>query len=214
MLGGMKTKITKKQAIIGAVVLIVALLALWYWNGQTAVAPAPVDTGVATTTDDVVTEVPVSTVPKPKTLPPEPAFTLPAGATALDDYAFILDGQVYFRSITSGKALAIPNSDADSFTKLSPFTTLPGQEVVSDCGVSGSYGYYADDKNVYFYQFWRAPKFRSSTVEVVVGADEETFKVTGVTTATDNNQILKVSYEKATTTCKYILSKVSFVPVD
>ena len=210
----MKTKITKKQALVGAIILVVALLTLWYFNGQTAKAPAPVEPSVATTTDDVVTETPAPVAQKPKTLPPEPAFTLPEGANATDDYALTLDGQVYFRSITSGQALAVPNSDADSFTKLSPFTTFPGQEVVDACGTSGSYGYYSDDKSVYFYQFWRAPKFRSSTVEVVVGADEDTFKVTGVTTATDNNQILKVSYEKATTTCKYILSKVSFVPVD
>lgn len=207
----MKMKITKKQALIGLTVIVLILLALWYWKGSTAQAPAPVDEQVATTTDEVIgSETPAPTPSKPNTLPPEPVFVLPEGATALDDYAFILNDQVYFRSLTNKEPLAIPKSDADSFEKISDFQVFPGTEIVEACGASATYGYYADDKAVYFYQFWRSPKFRSSTIEVIVDANKDDFKVSGVTTALDGKQILKVSYEKTEKTCKLVLSKVAF----
>lgn len=205
----------KQKALIGGavVVLVLALGALWFWGAKPATAPVVDETPTATTTDETQGTTPVTTKPSTSNgLPVEPAFVLPDGATALDDYAYVLADQVYFRSITNKAPLAIPNSDAETFAKLSDFTVFPGDKIVSDCGASGTYGYYGDKKQVYFYQFWRSPQFRSSTIEVIVGVAPTDFKVTGATTATDDGQILKVSYEKATSTCKFILSKVDFVP--
>lgn len=207
MLFFMKT-ITQKQALIGGVVIIVALAAVWYWNGTPVSAPTDTLIDTASTTDQVATTTPAPVTSKPKGLPPEPVFVLPEGATAIDDYAFIQNGKVYFRSLTGKNALAIPNSDAESFQALSNIIMFPGEQIVTDCGEAGSYAYYADDKQVYFYQFWRAPKFRSSTIEVIVGADMDTFKVSGETVAKSGSDLLKVSYDKATTTCKFKLSKV------
>ncbi len=214
----MEQLMKSKKVIIGVVVLVLALGALWFWGAKQASAPAPdFQEPVATTTE----EKPATTGTQTggtgsglKNLPPEPAFTLPAGAVALDDYAFTLNDQVYFRSLTNKEPLAIPNSDAETFKKLSQFVTFPGTEVVSDCGASGTYGFYGDRKNVYFYQFWRAPKFRSSTIEVIVGADIKNFEVTGQTVAKSGSDILKVSYDKATTTCAFKLSKVSFEKIN
>lgn len=210
--------ISKKQKLLiggGVLVIILVLVAAWFWGAKPAEAPVTGETPgeTATTTDETGT-VSTPVVGKPNTLPEEPAFTLPEGAVALDEYAFILNDQVFFRSLTSKEPLAIPNSDAKSFEKISDFTTLPGDEVVADCGISGTYGFYADRKQVYFYQYWRAPKFRSSAIEVIVGADKDEFKVTGRTTATSGKDLIKVSYEKATTSCAYKLSKVAFEPVN
>lgn len=201
---------TKKKAVIGiGIALLVVLLgALWFMG--TSKVEAPVENlpeEVATTTTQTNTPPPV--VQRPDTLPPEPSFTLPAGATAIDDYAYILDGQVYFRSITSPNPLAIPNSDAQTFEKLSEFTTLPSTDVVADCGISPTYGFYGDKGSVYMYEIWRAPKFRSSTIQVIVGADKDTFEVPERTIALSDGQMLKVGYQKATTTCSLNLTKVS-----
>lgn len=209
---------TKKQKVligVGALVIIVAVGIAWFWGAKPASAPVTGENPdqVATTTDETgATGTPI--VGKPNTLPTEPEFTLPEGAVALDAYAFILDNQVFFRSLTNKEPLAIPNSDAKTFEKISDFTTLPGDDIVQDCGISGTYGFYADRKQVYFYQYWRAPKFRSSSIEIIVGADKEDFKVTGRTTAVSGKDLIKVEYEKATTTCAYQLSKVAFEPAN
>jgi len=165
--------------------------------------------GVASTTKITASSTPVVEVPKKKTLPPEQPFVLPEGATAVDGYAYIENGQVYFKSLTGKSALAIPNSDAESFKRLSNFMTYPGNAVVNDCGVAPLYAYYGDDKQAYFYQVWRAPQFRSSTVEVIVGAEMENVRVTGIRTMTDGGRLFEVEYEKATTTCKLFLSRTT-----
>lgn len=209
---------TKKQKLLlvgGAVIIILVIAGLWFWGAKPAEAPVTGETpGETATTTDETGAVSTPVVGKPDTLPSEPAFTLPEGAVALDEYAFILDNQVFFRSLTNKEPLAIPNSDAKTFAKISDFTTLPGDAVVADCGISGTYGFYADRKQVYFYQYWRAPKFRSSAIEIIVGADRDDFKVTGRTTATSGKDLIKVTYDKATTTCAYQLSKVAFEPVN
>ncbi len=198
---------TKQKMYIGAGVLVVVLIlgAVWFWGQGTGVTTplAQVPEAEVATTTDTTTHTPIaSTI---KNLPPEPIFILPFGATAIDDYAFVQDGQLYFRSLTSKSPLAIPDSDGDSFEKLSQFMTFPGTQIVKDCGASGTYGYYGDDKHVYFYQFWRAPEFRSSTIEVVVGVKKKDFEVLSQASASDGTHDYAIEYEVATSTCKYNL---------
>ena len=196
---------------------IVLALVAWFVLAPTVPQETPETVGsveaggVASTTEAASSSTPaLGGAATPKTLAPEQPFVLPAGATAIDGYAYIENGQVYFRSLTGKSALAVPNSDAESFARLSTFMTYPGSSVVSDCGVAPFYSYYGDDKQVYFYQVWRAPKFRSSTVEVIIGAKTEDFSITGTQTATDGSRLFEVGYEKAaTSTCKLFLSRAT-----
>jgi hypothetical protein len=200
---------TKKrmQIIIGAAVIILVGAGA-FWLSLSSHIPTPAESlePVATTTPEEMPLAPAA--PVKKGLPVEPAFTLPEDATAVDDYAFLVDDTVYFRSLTSVNPLAIPNSDAGSFEKLTPFMTYQGSAIVKDCGASGTYGYYADDGQVYFYQFWRAPEFRSSRIEVIVGAKKKDFEVTGPLTAEDRKHEFSVAYRQAaTSTCEYYLNR-------
>jgi len=202
---------SRKNAFVLIGIVVVLALATWLLFQPTPLqgVPGGEEAGsVASTTETAASSTPVEP-PKQKTLPPEPLFVLPEGATAIDGYAFIENNQVYFRSLTGAAPLAIPNSDAGSFTRLSDFMTYPGSEVVATCGGAPIYSYYGDEKQVYFYQVWRAPKFRSSKVEVIVGAKIEDFKVTGLQTATGGGRLFEVGYQKATTTCSLFLSRTT-----
>ncbi len=208
------TTIRSYYTLGGALLIGGLLLGTWFLGRDFS----PVGQGgeqVATTTPTTATSsasTSTSTVPNNNTLPPEQPFVLPEGATAVDGYAFIQDDQVYFRSLTGKAALGVPNSDAESFVRLSDFFSYSESAVVNDCGVAPLYAYYGDEKQVYFYQVWRAPEFRSSTVEVIVGAEKENFRVTSPLRATDGSRLFEVSYEKATTTCKLILKRLSLEP--
>lgn len=140
-----------------------------------------------------------------KQLPPEPVFVLPPEAIAVDDYAFLFEGRAYFRSLTSTSSLAIPDSDADTFKRIADFVTYPGEAILKECGTAGTYTYYEDRNRVYFYQFWRAPKFRSSKVEVLADVAPEDFIVDDVGSASASDRRVVVNYEVATSTCWYVL---------
>lgn len=202
----------KQFLMVAGIVLVLAGIA---WVAL-ATPPAPAlpepgaVPGTASTTDLVATSS-TAQLPTKKTLAPETPFVLPPGAVAIDGYAYIENDLVYFRSLTGKTPLAIPNSDAESFTRLSNFMTYPGTEVVTACGAAPLYAYYGDDKHVYFYQVWRASTFRSSRVEVIIGAKTDDFRVTGLETATDGSHLYEVEYGKATatSTCKLSLSRTT-----
>lgn len=176
---------------------------------------SPVSEPTATTTPAAATTTPAgpgiatSTVvaPKQKTLPPEQPFVLPEGATAVDAYAYIQNDSVYFRSLTGKAPLNVWDANANSFHRVGDFMTYPGNAVVADCGAAPIYSYYSDNKRLYFYQVWRTPTFRSSTVEAVQGAKAKEFELTGLTTATDGSTLYEVNYRKATTTCRMFITK-------
>lgn len=203
------TSISKKQAIIAGIIVIVLAGISW----SVFIQPTPViapETGSeqASTTETGTQPVVVGTTPAKKTLPPETPFVLPEGAVAVDEYAYTQDDVVYFRSLTGKNALAIPDAKADSFKRLAAFMTYPGTAVVSDCGAAPLYTYYGDEKRTYFYQIWRAPEFRSSQVEVIIGANPKKFEING-TTATDAESSFSVSYQKtASSTCALVLNKI------
>src|SRR3989344_5378075 len=202
----------RKNTLVLIGVVVALALATWLLFQPTPLqgVPGGEEAGsVASTTKTVASSTPVLEPPKQKTLPPEPPFVLPEGATAIDGYAFIENNQVYFRSLTGATPFAIPNSDAESFKRLSSFMKYPGSEVVGACGGAPIYSYYGDKKQVYFYQIWRTPTFRSSKVEVIVGANTKDFNITGLLTATDGNRLFEVGYQKATTTCSLVLSRTT-----
>lgn len=201
--------VSKNLLLVAGILLILAGIA-WFVLTRAPAVPGPgVVPGMASTTDGLATSSPAIGTLKPKTLPPELPFTLPEGASAIDGYAFIQNDQVYFRSLTGAAPLAIPHSDAESFKRLSGFMTYPGTAVVNTCGAAPIYAYYGDKKQVYFYQVWRAPTFRSSTVEVIVDAKMQDFSITGLQTATEGNRLFEIGFEKATTTCKLFLSRTT-----
>lgn len=192
------------------------LLALIGWYAATRPA-SPLSVPTATTTPAAATTTPpgtgtatsTATVPKQKTLPPEQPFVLPEGATAIDAYTYIQNNSVYFRSLTGKTPLNVWDANAASFHRVGDFMMYPGSAVVSDCGAAPLYSYYTDDKRLYFYQIWRTPTSRSSTVEAVMGAHAPTFAITGSTTSADRGTLYEVSYQQATTTCRLSLSKTA-----
>ena len=193
----------------------VFLLALIGWYATTRPTP-PLSEPTATTTPAAATTTPVgpatTTKPvgtSPKPLPPEQPFTLPAGATAIDAYAYVQNNSVYFRSLTGKTPLNVWDANANSFHRVGDFVTYPGNAVVGDCGAAPIYTYYSDNTRLYFYQVWRTPTFRSSTVEAVQDAKARDFELTGLTTATDGSTSYEVSYRKATSTCRMFLSKTA-----
>lgn len=198
--------LSKKSLVILGIGVLLALIA---WVAFMAPTPATApERGegqqVSTTTPGTVTTSGAATK---RPLAPEPAFVLPNGATKIDDYAYLQDGVVYFKSLIGTTSLAIPKSDAGSFEKLADFATYTGGNVIRDCGAAPLYAFYGDDNQVYFYQVWRAPEFRSSQIEVIVGAKKNSFEVTSPTTATSGNLALNLSYQVATTTCSLVLNK-------
>lgn len=133
---------------------------------------------------------------------------LPEGATAIDKHAFTDENGVQFLSITSNSMLAIPDADPDTFKRITDFMTSPDPAIKSTCGVSGNYAFYADSKRVYFYQFWLAPKFRTSRVEVIAGAKQSTFSVVDKSNFKSGDQALYLDYDVSvatTTTCTYAI---------
>lgn len=142
-----------------------------------------------------------------KTLPAEPEFILPEGAVSIDQYAYIHDEVVYMRPVVKSP-LVVPSADPETFRRLSDVSTYSDSEVVSDCGVAPTYAYYIDKHRPYFYQIWRAPKFRASQIDAMNGADPENFVVTSPTSANDGRVRFEIMYRKtATSTCALFLDQ-------
>lgn len=198
------SNISRTHLVIGGIVLLalIAAIATYLY-----LKPSPTEEIVLTPDGEAIaTSTPSEDTPR-KGLPPEPAFTLPQGAEALDDYAYLMDDGVYFRSITSTEPLKIPDADAATFGRLAEFFTYTANNVQDDCGGTPIYTYYGDSKRIYFYQIWRAEHFRTSQIEVIVGAEEEDFRVTGMNTATDGVGQFEVTHKVATSTCLLTLKR-------
>ncbi len=195
---------------LGGVLLIGGLLlGTWFLGrgsssiGQGGEPAATTTPGTATSTSSTST----STTPGKNTLPPEPAFVLPEGAVAVDGYAYILRSSVFFRSLTGGQPLRIPNAHSATFERLTDFFTYPGDAVVRDCGAAPLYSFYGDERQVYLYQIWRAPEFRTSRVEVIVEMRKDEFELIHPLIVADTESLFTVGYTTATTTCALSLTK-------
>lgn len=197
---------TKRTKILLGCLAVAIIVAGAFFLYKPAVAPDLVSGENATSTPEGTNTGGVAPGGKDG-LPAEPVFTLPDGAQAIDDYSFIQNDQVYFRSLTSPNPLAIPNSDAGTFERLTPFMVSPDLTIVAACGASGSYAFYSDAKSLYFYQYWRAPEFRSSQIEVVANIAPKDFEKLSDTLYSDGENEFKIGYKKATTTCSYILQR-------
>lgn len=166
------------------------------------------ETGDSVTTSPEGSAATTTASGKKKTLPPEPVFVLPEGAAAIDDYVFVQKNEVHFRSLTGTSSLAIPDADPDTFKRVADFITYPGEAIQQECGAAGTYTYYKDKSRVYFYQFWRAPKFRSSKIEVLADVLPSEFAVEDMTHARAGDQRMQVEYKVATSTCSFILARI------
>lgn len=163
-------------------------------------------------TETALDEVPSVGTTSPTTagvLPPEPVFELPEGAVAISDYAFVVDDVVYLRSIKTSTSFAVPDSDARSFKSLSAFETYATPDVIETCGDAGQYTFYGDVKNLYFYQVWRTPTFRSSQIEVVAGSDPQKFRSLGDSTYTNGADTFTLGFKMSGEVCVYFLEKVA-----
>lgn len=140
-------------------------------------------------------------------LPPEPMFVLPDGARVISDYFFVVDDQVYMRSVKSPEPIAIPDTDAATFKSLGAFKQYTGGTIRADCGGAGDYMFYGDQRHLYFHQVWRTPTFRASQIEVVVGSNAARFEALSNQSFTDGRNTFTLAYRKATSTCSYYLQK-------
>lgn len=197
--------ISRTHLVIGSVVLLALIFAVGVYL---YLKPSPkTELTIAPEGESLATSTPSTEIPR-KGLPPEPAFTLPQGAEALDDYAYLMDDGVYFRSITSTEPLRIPNADASTFKRLADFLTYSANGVVGDCGDTALYTYYADEDRVYFYQIWRTDHFRTSQIEVIAGTKAKDFDITGPLSATDGTRSFAVTHKQAaTSTCLLMLTR-------
>lgn len=198
-------------AIIAGLIILVAFFVFWQSTPQ---GGSVQEEGTATTTNASSTvqtgssDTPPPSPPQKEKLPPEPTFVLPEGATNLDEYAFVDTGTIYFRSLVSTTThLKVPGADPASFRRLQDLSVFPGSEVIRDCGAAPRYTFYVDKRQPYFYQIWRAPEFRSSQIDAMVGADADSFVVTGATTAQDDQTRFDMTYKKATSTCVLLLNQ-------
>ena len=193
-------------ALAGVIILGVALSAYFYLQSAKDTPSTSQEASTASSTDS-------SALPEPtagkKGLPPEPSFSLPDGAVAVDGYAFKMDEGVYMRSLTGKNPLQILNADADSFERLADFSSYSSNGVINDCGAKPVYTYYGDNKHVYFYQIWRTPYFRTSQIEVIAGAKKDGFEMLGTDTATDGTRRFEVGHMvTASSTCLLTLRRV------
>lgn len=201
-----------KWIVAGAVIIgfatvgLVSVLSQGSWSGEFSDSDGAGSETATTSAEGAATSTAVYPVPK-KTLPPEQPFVLPEGATSIDEYAFSKDGDVYFKSLTGKQPLRIPDADGATFRRQGNFLTYLADGVVRDCGVSPLLAYYTDKNRVYFYQVWRAPEFRSSTVEVIIDADPKTFTVVDALNAKDDTYLFRPSYAQATSTCSLVLGR-------
>jgi len=203
------TSISRVQALTAGAVLValaLAVLGYIYLSGSSTPEPVAEETGKV---EDMASTTPDAAPKEPRRgLPPEPAFTLPAGARALDDYAYTVDDGVYFRSLTGPDPLQIPTADAGTFKRLDQFYTYSANGVVADCGDTALYTYYGDRKQIYFYQIWRTDHFRTSQIEVLAKTDPKDFEITGPLTATDGTRSFAVGHmQTATSTCLLTLTR-------
>lgn len=195
------TTIRSYYTLGGALLIGGLLLGTWFFGRDSS--PVGQGDSVATTTPTTATttgSTSTSTAPGKNTLPPEPTFVLPEGAVAVDGYAYIQRSSVFFRSLTGGQPLRIPNAHTATFERLTDFFTYPGEAVVRDCGAAPLYAFYGDERQVYLYQVWRAPKFRTSRVEVIVGVKKDEFELIHPQVVGDPTSLFTVGYTVTTST--------------
>ncbi len=191
---------TRVLVAVGAVALIAAAVyVVFFQSSATPFGDSPFP-------DTTAAPVATTNITEEKSLPPEPVFVLPDGATVIDDYAFSFGGQVHFRSVTSTSSLPIPDSDARTFKRIADFMAYPGELIQQDCGASGMYTYYTDARRVYLYQLWRAPKFRASQIEVLADVAPKDFSIEDTTHARAKSRRMTIEYRVATSTCSYVLT--------
>jgi len=192
--------LSRKQLLLAVIAIVILLgmgvTAYFYRDAIPGISQeAPVAESEGTETGDI------------NGLPPEPVFTLPEGATAIDEYVFIIDGVVNFRSLIGQKPLSIPTADEESFEKLIEFKTYTANNVESECGGMPIYTYYADANQVYFYQIWRTSFFRTSQVEGVVGARKDNFRVLADGSAVSDTSRFEIGHYASSSTCKLTLNR-------
>jgi|GEM_PF-3431051 len=196
--------------IIGALAVLLVAGFLFFVVKPISVEPTGDVNAITTTATSTATSTATapSAPPKKQPLPPEPIFVMPEGGKAIDDYVFVDDGVVYFKSLVSTSThLKVPSADPATFHPIQGFSTYPGQDVVRDCGAAPVYTFYIDKLRPYLYQIWRAPEFRTGQVDAMNGANPKKFLVTGLTTATDGRFNFQIGYKKATSTCILILNQ-------
>ncbi len=134
---------------------------------------------------------------------------IPEGGRDIDEYAFVTDDYIYFRSVMSATStIRIPNGDPATFARVSDFMTYPGTEVTAECSGPGRYAYYGDSKNIYFYQIWKTPDFTSSKIEIIAKAPKEQFALESSTMARAGDKLFSISPLFATSTCKFDINPI------
>jgi hypothetical protein len=207
----------KKYGWLLVALLLGVALVMWHiWLSSRANTIAQPSDGwsAASSSIGAISEVSTSTgsPTAQKTLPPEPVFILPEDAEMIDEYAYVYNTDVYFKPlIDANKPLSVPSGDPETFERLRDMMTYPGSAIVRDCGAAPTYTFYVDKHRPYFYQIWRAPKFRASHIDAMNGADASNFAITGSTSANDGRIFFEITYQKvATSTCRLILEQSTF----
>jgi hypothetical protein len=131
---------------------------------------------------------------------------IPKAAKQLDDFTFVDESGVYIRSVMGTSTLKIPDADPETFHILSPLTEYANQEIQDFCKGPGRYGVYADRKKVYLFQAWKTPTFSKTKIEVVQGADPDSFTVEGPRSFMNEGSPMTFSYAFATTSCAYSIT--------
>lgn len=189
----------------GGAVVILGLVGWMVFSTDVLGTPQQETAPSASSTPSTTT---AATAPRKKELPPEPVFVMPEGGIAIDEYSFVDDGTVYFKSLVSTSThLKVPSADPKTFKRVQNLSAYPGTDVVRDCGAAPLYTFYTDKTRPYFYQIWRAPEFRTGQVDAMNGASGKDFSVTGPITATDGRFNFQIAYKKATSTCILILNQ-------
>ncbi|HYD92947.1 MAG TPA: hypothetical protein VEB18_00600 [Candidatus Paceibacterota bacterium] len=202
-------KLSQKQLILAALAVVIVLGIAWFVSQPTpATAPeSNTPETVATTTETTGTETETPRVGG-GVLPPELPFVLPQGATRVDEYSYIENNTVFFRSLTGNAALAVPDADAETFKRLNDFTAYTGANVIANCGAAPQYAFYVDNTRAYFYQVWRTPSFRATQVDAMIGTNPDRFRITGATTSTDGNTDFTITYRTTDSgTCRLFLEQ-------
>ncbi len=197
---------SQKQYVLAGIAGVLIIGATIGWFLLQGVAPEGSQPDTTETPAASTTPTQPVSVPQKKTLKPEPVFVLPSGAVAVDDYAFTNQGDVYFRSLTSTQPLPVPNAQADSFERVTSFMTYTDPTVVSACGAAPQYAYYRDEKQVYFYHYWRTPTFRSSHIDILIGLKPEDFILVSPTRIKVGAETFDLIYTQATSTCRLRLT--------
>jgi hypothetical protein len=201
------TKTHRNLLVLVGVLLALALIG-WFTLRSSPAAPVAETPGTASST--VPLEPDTTSITPGAPPPPEVPYVLSEKATAIDAYAFVEEGAVYFRPVTKSSPLLVLQASPSTFKPITDPTTYPGSEVVADCGAAPTYLFYADWKDTYFYQLWRTPTFRASKVERLMVPPSK-FSMITPRTVSDGTSRYTVTYEKAAQgSCKLVLESTLF----